>query len=155
MGTYVLHEHLFDCQGEVSLGCRSGSGRPETDPFRGEGRSLSLELSQWLYWLTGLALRDGIRHGDDDEAEGADEGSPLYACLVGEARVHVHLRDYLSQILEMDRMAPTRLASRTTPYPAPVIPAKANPKMLVVTQVRQALQQTVAMGAFSPYFPAA
>jgi len=27
--------------------------------------------------------------------------------------------------------------------------------MLVVTQVRQALQQTVAMGALSPYFPAA
>jgi hypothetical protein len=27
--------------------------------------------------------------------------------------------------------------------------------MFVVTQVRQALQQTVAMGAVSPYFPAA
>jgi hypothetical protein len=27
--------------------------------------------------------------------------------------------------------------------------------MFVVTQVRQALQQTVASGAFSPYFPAA
>jgi hypothetical protein len=27
--------------------------------------------------------------------------------------------------------------------------------MFVVTQVRQALQQTAAMGAFSPYFPAA
>jgi hypothetical protein len=27
--------------------------------------------------------------------------------------------------------------------------------MFVVTQVRQALQQTVAIGAFSPYFPAA
>jgi len=29
------------------------------------------------------------------------------------------------------------------------------PTMFVVTHVRQALQQTVAMGAFSPYFPAA
>jgi hypothetical protein len=27
--------------------------------------------------------------------------------------------------------------------------------MFVVTHVRQALQQTVAIGAFSPYFPAA
>jgi hypothetical protein len=27
--------------------------------------------------------------------------------------------------------------------------------MLVVTHVRQALQQTAAIGAFSPYFPAA
>jgi hypothetical protein len=52
-------------------------------------------------------------------------------------------------------MEPARLASRTTPYPTPAIPAKARPKMLVVTQVRQALQQTVAIGAFSPYFPAA
>src|SRR5204863_9986863 len=34
-------------------------------------------------------------------------------------------------------------------------PAVTIPKMLVVTQVRQALQQTVAMGALSPYFPAA
>ena len=31
----------------------------------------------------------------------------------------------------------------------------AMPMMLVVTQVRQALQQTAAIGAFSPYFPAA
>jgi len=52
-------------------------------------------------------------------------------------------------------MEPTRLASRTRPYPAPAIPVIATPRMLVVTQVRQALQQTVAMGAFSPYFPAA
>jgi hypothetical protein len=29
------------------------------------------------------------------------------------------------------------------------------PTMFVVTQVRQALQQTAAIGAFSPYFPAA
>jgi hypothetical protein len=29
------------------------------------------------------------------------------------------------------------------------------PTTLVVTQVRQALQQTVAIGALSPYFPAA
>jgi hypothetical protein len=29
------------------------------------------------------------------------------------------------------------------------------PSTFVVTQVRQALQQTVAIGAFSPYFPAA
>jgi hypothetical protein len=60
------------------------------------------------------------------------------------------LSSRLDQVVE-----PTRLASRTTPYPAPAIPARANPKMLVVTQVRQALQQTAAIGAFSPYFPAA
>jgi hypothetical protein len=40
-------------------------------------------------------------------------------------------------------------------YPAPAIPAIATPTMFVVTQVRQALQQAVASGAFSPYFPAA
>jgi hypothetical protein len=40
-------------------------------------------------------------------------------------------------------------------YPAPPTPAPTIPKMFVVTQVLQALQQTVAIGACSPYFPAA
>jgi hypothetical protein len=48
-----------------------------------------------------------------------------------------------------------RRAKLATVQPAPAIPAKATPTMFVVTQVRQALQQTVAIGAFSPYFPAA
>jgi hypothetical protein len=34
-------------------------------------------------------------------------------------------------------------------------PAVANPIAFVVRQVRQALQQTAAVGAVSPYFPAA
>jgi len=42
-----------------------------------------------------------------------------------------------------------------TAEPAPAIPAVTIPITLVVTHVRQALQQAAAMGAFSPYFPAA
>src|SRR5215208_6576307 len=38
--------------------------------------------------------------------------------------------------------------------PAPPAAAKARPTMFVVAQVRQALQQTVAIGACSPYLPA-
>jgi hypothetical protein len=37
----------------------------------------------------------------------------------------------------------------------PAIPAKARLTMFVVTQVRQALQQTVAAGRFSPYLAVA
>jgi len=38
--------------------------------------------------------------------------------------------------------------------PVAAIPAVAIPIRFVVTHVRQALQQTVAMGACSPYFAA-
>lgn len=54
-----------------------------------------------------------------------------------------------------DRGAIRRFARLATAYPAPATAAVTMPMMLVVTQVRQALQQTVAMGALSPYFPAA
>jgi hypothetical protein len=40
------------------------------------------------------------------------------------------------------------------PTPAAVTPATATATRFVVTQVRQALQHTAAVGAFSPYFPA-
>jgi hypothetical protein len=39
--------------------------------------------------------------------------------------------------------------------PAPAIPASASDATFVVAHVRQALQQTAAIGACSPYFPAA
>jgi hypothetical protein len=48
-----------------------------------------------------------------------------------------------------------RLRRLATPKLAPAIAAVRRPTMLVVTQVRQALQQTVAIGACSPYFSAA
>ena len=48
-----------------------------------------------------------------------------------------------------------RAAKRVKLSPRVATPAVARPMMFVVTQVRQALQQTVAIGACSPYFPAA
>lgn len=39
--------------------------------------------------------------------------------------------------------------------PRPAIAPVSNPTMFVVTHVRQALQQTAAIGACSPYLPAA
>jgi hypothetical protein len=48
-----------------------------------------------------------------------------------------------------------RRANRVRATPIVAIPAVAIPITFVVTQVRQALQQTVAMGACSPYFAAA
>jgi hypothetical protein len=48
-----------------------------------------------------------------------------------------------------------RFTSRITAYPAPASAAVATPMMLDVTHVRQALQHTAAMGAFSPYFAVA
>jgi hypothetical protein len=48
-----------------------------------------------------------------------------------------------------------RRVRRSMPAAAPTIAAKASEIPLVVTQVRQALQQTAAIGAFSLYFPAA
>ena len=53
------------------------------------------------------------------------------------------------------REAPIRLARLATATPAAVTPATATPMMFVVAQVRHALQQTAAIGACSPYFPAA
>ncbi len=40
------------------------------------------------------------------------------------------------------------------PYPIPASAPVTMPTMFVMTQVRHALQQTAAIGAFSPYFPA-
>jgi hypothetical protein len=53
-----------------------------------------------------------------------------------------------------DGLAKCRRAKLVTAYPAPAIPAVTTPRMFVVTHVRQALQQTAAIGALSPYFPA-
>jgi predicted glutamine amidotransferase len=47
------------------------------------------------------------------------------------------------------------LAKRTASAAVPAKAAKPSEAMFVVAHVRQALQQTVAMGACSPYFPAA
>ena len=47
-----------------------------------------------------------------------------------------------------------RFASFTAEKPAPARAAVTTPTMFVVTQVRQALQHTAAIGAFSPYFAA-
>ena len=47
-----------------------------------------------------------------------------------------------------------RPAKRVKLNPRAATPVVARPMTLVVTQVRQALQQTVAIGACSPYFPA-
>ena len=47
------------------------------------------------------------------------------------------------------------LAKRAAAYQTAMTPAVASPIKFVVTQVRQALQQTAAVGALSPYFPAA
>jgi hypothetical protein len=44
---------------------------------------------------------------------------------------------------------------RATKAPTPAIPASAAVSRFVWTQVRQALQQVVAVGASSPYFAAA
>jgi hypothetical protein len=52
-------------------------------------------------------------------------------------------------------LAKYRRAKLAAVYPAPAIPAMARVRTFVVTQVRQALQQTVAMGAFSPYLAVA
>jgi hypothetical protein len=48
-----------------------------------------------------------------------------------------------------------RFAKFITAYAAPEKAAVAMPRTFVVTQVRQALQQTAAIGAFSPYFAVA
>ena len=48
-----------------------------------------------------------------------------------------------------------RLAKRPTPYPAASTAPLASTKRFVVVQVRQALQQTPTIGAWSPYFVAA
>ena len=48
-----------------------------------------------------------------------------------------------------------RLAKRPTPYPAASTAPLASAKRFVVVQVRQALQQTPTIGAWSPYFVAA
>src|SRR5438034_9681279 len=48
-----------------------------------------------------------------------------------------------------------RLTNLATASDAAEIPARARARMFVVTHVRQALQQTVVIGACSPYFPAA
>ena len=45
--------------------------------------------------------------------------------------------------------------SRTPKAPAPATPASASEARFVVAHVRQALQQTAAIGACSPYLPAA
>jgi hypothetical protein len=45
--------------------------------------------------------------------------------------------------------------SRRKAANAPTTPAIETPMMFDVTQVRQALQHTVAIGALSPYFAAA
>ena len=47
-----------------------------------------------------------------------------------------------------------RRSSRLTLTPVAASAAIATPMMFDVTQVRQALQHTVAIGAFSPYFAA-
>jgi hypothetical protein len=47
-----------------------------------------------------------------------------------------------------------RRATRAIPKPAAARPVVASASKFVVTHVRQALQQTAAVGAFSPYFPA-
>ena len=44
-----------------------------------------------------------------------------------------------------------RRAKRATPYPAAMTPAVARPIAFVVRQLRQALQQTAAVGTLSPY----
>ena len=44
---------------------------------------------------------------------------------------------------------------RTTSKAAPATAPVSSARTFVVTQVRQALQQTAAIGACSPYFPAA
>jgi hypothetical protein len=49
----------------------------------------------------------------------------------------------------------TRRTTRRVPAAKATSPARASPMTFVWTQVRQALQQTAAMGAWSPYFPAA
>ena len=48
----------------------------------------------------------------------------------------------------------TRRANDATAAPAPATTAIAMPTAFVVTQARQALQQTAAVGAASPYFAA-
>jgi hypothetical protein len=49
----------------------------------------------------------------------------------------------------------TRFAERTAKAVAPATAANPSETTFVVAQVRQALQQTAAMGACSPYLPAA
>lgn len=62
---------------------------------------------------------------------------------------------FFAMSYDAERGATRRRAKLAMPYPAEATAAVAMPMMLVVTQVRQALQQTAAIGAFSPYFPAA
>lgn len=51
-------------------------------------------------------------------------------------------------------MRATRFANDATAAPTAPSAAIAIPTAFVVTHARQALQQTVAVGAASPYFPA-
>jgi hypothetical protein len=49
----------------------------------------------------------------------------------------------------------TRLANRAAPMPTAASPAVASARRFVVTQARQALQQTAVVGVTSPSFDAA